>query len=118
YYVQYAHARAASILRETGTAHGAAAAGLELQPSERDLIRRLLDFPAEVEEAAARRAPHRIAGYALDLAQRFTAFYGHCRVKDAEPAELKAFRIGLVVATRDTLASALGLLGVSAPDHM
>ena len=117
YYVQYAHARAASILREVGEDWSTDAA-LELHPAERDLVRRLLDFPGEVTEAMTRRAPHRIAGYALDLAQRFTAFYGHCRVKDAEPAELKAFRIGLVVATRDTLASALGLLGVSAPDTM
>ena len=119
YYVQYAHARAASILRETGEEGRAdPRAGLELHPAERDLVRRLLDFPAEVSEAAARRAPHRIAGYALDLAQRFTNFYGHCRVKDAEPQELRAFRIGLVVATRRALASALGLLGVSAPDSM
>jgi arginyl-tRNA synthetase len=117
YYVQYAHARAASILREVGE-QWAAGTPLELHPAERDLVRRLLDFPAEVAEAATRRAPHRIAGYALDLAQRFTSFYGHCRVKDAEPPELKAFRIGLVVATRDTLASALGLLGVSAPQTM
>jgi arginyl-tRNA synthetase len=119
FYVQYAHARAASILREVGEDGRAdPSAGLELHPAERDLVRRLLDFPAEVAEAAERRAPHRIAGYALDLAQRFTTFYGHCRVKDAEPAELKAFRIGLVVATRDTLAQALGLLGVSAPETM
>ncbi|WP_037412171.1 arginine--tRNA ligase [Candidatus Solirubrobacter pratensis] len=117
FYVQYAHARAASILREVGE-EWAAESPLELHPAERDLVRRLLDLPAEVAEAAARRAPHRIAGYALDLAQRFTKFYDHCRVKDAEPPELKAFRIGLVVATRDTLAGALGLLGVSAPDSM
>jgi arginyl-tRNA synthetase len=117
FYVQYAHARAASILREVGE-EWAAETPLELHPAERDLVRRLLDYPAEVAEAAARRAPHRIAGYALDLAQRFTKFYDQCRVKDAEPAELKAFRIGVVVATRDTLASALGLLGVSAPDSM
>jgi arginyl-tRNA synthetase len=119
FYVQYAHARAASILREVGEdASASAGATLGLHPAERDLVRRLLDFPAEVSEAAARRAPHRIAGYALDLAQRFTTFYGQCRVKDAEPEELKAFRIGLVVATRRTLAQALGLLGVSAPDSM
>jgi arginyl-tRNA synthetase len=117
FYVQYAHARAASILREVGE-DWAGGAPPELHPAERDLIRRLLDYPGEVREAAERRAPHRIAGYALDLAQRFTNFYGHCRVKDAEPDELKRFRIGLVVATRDALASALGLLGVSAPETM
>jgi arginyl-tRNA synthetase len=118
FYVQYAHARAASILREVGEDAGPYGDDLELHPAERELVRRLLDFPREVLEAAERRQPHRIAGYALDLAQRFTNFYGHCRVKDAEPPELKAFRIGLVVSTKRTLAAALGLLGVSAPDSM
>jgi arginyl-tRNA synthetase len=118
FYVQYAHARAASILREVGEDIGPHGDGLELHPAERELVRRLLDFPRDVLEAAERRQPHRIAGYALDLAQRFTNFYGHCRVKDAEPPELKAFRIGLVLSTKRTLAAALGLLGVSAPDTM
>ncbi len=58
-------------------------------------MRKLLTFPAEVEEAAARRAPHRIATYALELGQAFAAFYRDCPVKDAEPEELKSFRIGL-----------------------
>ena len=118
FYVQYAHARAASILREVGEDVGPHGDDLELHPAERELVRRLLDFPRDVLEAAERRQPHRIAGYALDLAQRFTNFYGHCRVKDAEPPELKAFRIGLVLSTKRTLAAALGLLGVSAPDTM
>jgi arginyl-tRNA synthetase len=118
FYVQYAHARAASILREVGEDAGPHGDGLELHPAERELVRRLLDFPRDALEAAERRQPHRIAGYALDLAQRFTSFYGHCRVKDAEPPELKAFRIGLVRSTKRTLAAALGLLGVSAPDTM
>jgi arginyl-tRNA synthetase len=118
FYVQYAHARAASILRDVGETVAEHGDGLTLHPAERELVRRLLDFPRDVLEAAERRQPHRIAGYALDLAQRFTNFYGHCRVKDAEPEELKAFRIGLVLTTRRTLAAALGLLGVSAPDTM
>jgi arginyl-tRNA synthetase len=123
FYVQYAHARTVSILREVGemrVAEALASNGgeLTLHPAERELVRRLLGFPAEVAEAAERRAPHRVAGYALDLAQRFAAFYENCRVKDAEPEELKSFRVGLVVATRQTLATALGLLGVSAPDSM
>jgi arginyl-tRNA synthetase len=118
FYVQYAHARAASILREVGEDAGPHGDDLELHPAERELVRRLLDFPRDVLEAAERRQPHRIAGYALELAQRFTNFYGHCRVKDAEPPELKAFRVGLVLSTKRTLAAALGLLGVSAPDTM
>ena len=65
-----------------------------------------------------RRAPHRIATYALELAQTFTAFYRDCRVVGAEPRQLESFRLGLCVATRRTIARALGLLGVSAPDSM
>jgi len=118
FYVQYAHARAASILREVGDEVAPHGDDIELNAAERELVRRLLDFPRDVLEAAERRQPHRIAGYALDLAQRFTNFYGHSRVKDAEPPELKAFRIGLVRSTKRTLAAALGLLGVSAPDTM
>ena len=123
YYVQYAHARIASVLRKAGEERVAAAlalepAGLELQPAERELIKRLLAFPGEVAEAADRRAPHRIATYALELAQSFTAFYRDCRVVGAEPEELESFRIGLAVATKRTIARSLDLLGVSAPESM
>jgi hypothetical protein len=76
------------------------------------------EFPAEVEEAAARRAPHRIATYALELARAWAAFYRDCHVLRAETDDLKSFRIGLCVATRRTLARSLDLLGVSAPDSM
>jgi len=123
YYVQYAHARIARILERIGADAVEAAlaqepSGLELHPSERELVRKLLAFPAEVEEAAARRAPHRIATYALELAQAFAAFYRDCPVKDAEPEALRAFRIGLCVSAKRTLARALDLLGVSAPESM
>ena len=123
YYVQYAHARIARILEKIGAerveqALSETPSGLELHPSERELVRKLLTFPAEVEEAAARRAPHRIATYALELAQVFAAFYRDCPVKDAEPEALKSFRIGLSVSAKRTLARALDLLGVSAPESM
>jgi arginyl-tRNA synthetase len=123
YYVQYAHARTASILREVGAdavaqALAASPGGFALHPAERELVRRLLSFPHEVAEAAERRTPHRIAGYALELAQRLAVFYENCHVKNAEPESLRLFRIGLVVATQRTLARSLGLLGVSAPDSM
>jgi arginyl-tRNA synthetase len=123
YYVQYAHARIARILERIGAERVEQAladepSGLELHPAERELVRKLLTFPAEVEEAAARRAPHRIATYALELAQAFAAFYRDCPVKDAEPEALKSFRIGLSVSTKRTLARALDLLGVSAPESM
>ena len=102
--------------RETGDLRGAGA--YELQPSERALIKRLLAFPGEIAEAAGRRAPHRIAAYVLALAQDFTAFYEHCRVLDAEPASAESLRLALCVATRDTIARCLDLLGVSAPTEM
>jgi arginyl-tRNA synthetase len=89
-----------------------------LEDLERDLIKKLLAFPGEVGEAAARRAPHRITGYALELAQDFTAFYEHCRVIGVTPETLESARIALSAATQRTVALALGLLGVSAPDSM
>ena len=91
---------------------------LALEPAERELVKKLLAFPGEVAEAAERRAPHRIATYALELAQAFTAFYRDCRVVGAEPEELESFRIGLSVAAKRTIARSLDLLGVSAPETM
>ena len=90
----------------------------ELDPRERTLIKKLVSLPEEVAEAVERRGPHRIAGYALELAREFTAFYEHCRVVGAEPEEVESFRIALSVATQRTIALSLGLLGVSAPESM
>jgi arginyl-tRNA synthetase len=125
YYIQYAHARIASMLRRLPEerASGALAAdwGLAstpLEDIERDLIKKLLAFPDEVAEAALRRAPHRITGYALELAQDFTAFYERCRVIGVSPEALESLRVALSAATQRTIALALGLLGVSAPDAM
>ncbi|MEI2701097.1 MAG: arginine--tRNA ligase [Baekduia sp.] len=126
YYVQYAHARIARMLDKAGEARVAEAlessdgdVGLPaLEPAERRLIGLLLEFPAEIAEAAERRAPHRIASYALTLAQAFSAFYRDCLVVGAEPPALESARIRLSVATQRTLATALWLLGVSAPTSM
>jgi arginyl-tRNA synthetase len=124
YYVQYAHARIASVLAKAGeqrVAAALAAAGGQtqgLEPAERALVKKLLAFPAEVGEATERRAPHRIASYALELAQEFTAFYRDCRVVGAEPEALESFRLALSVATKRTIARSLDLLGVSAPESM
>ena len=124
YYVQYAHARIASILKRAGDERVAAAlaeagsfAG-ELDPSERTLIKKLLAFGDEVEEAAARRAPHRIAAYVLELAQTFTAFYRDCQVLGAEGEGVESFRLALGVAAKRTIARGLDLLGVEAPETM
>src|ERR1019366_6244818 len=123
YYVQYAHARIASILAKAGEARVAEALSQispvePLHPSERALLKRLLAFPAELADAAERRAPHRVASYALELAQEFTAFYRDCHVVGVEPRETEALRLALSVAARATIARALGLLGVSAPTQM
>ena len=69
-------------------------------------------------EAAERRAPHRIAAYALELAQDFTAFYRDCQVVGAEPEALESQRIALSVAAQRVIARSLDLLGVDAPDTM
>jgi arginyl-tRNA synthetase len=125
YYVQYAHARIASMLAKLGPervrAASAAPARLEREPlhaTERALIEQLLAFPSELTEAAERRAPHRIASYALALAQTFTAFYRDCHVVGAQPEALESFRIGLSVLSMRMIARCLGLLGVSAPTKM
>jgi len=123
YYIQYAHARIASMLRRlpAGRVEAAIAAdwdSVELQAPERDLIKKLVAFPAEVAEAAERRAPHRIAGYALELAQEFTAFYEACRVVGATPEAVESERVALSFAAQTTIALSLALLGVSAPDAM
>jgi len=125
YYVQYAHARIASVLAKAGEARVARALEADaggsvaaLEPAERELVKKLLAFPAEVAEAADRRAPHRITAYALELAQAFTAFYRDCRVVGAEPEGVESFRIALSVAAQRVIARSLGLLGVAAPDSM
>jgi arginyl-tRNA synthetase len=125
YYVQYAHARIASMLGKAGAERVAVAlaevggASVALHPSERALIKRLLAFPGEVAEAAVRRAPHRITTYALALAQDFAAFYRDCHVLGAEPAAVESLRIALCVAAGRTIACCLEeLLGVQAPREM
>ncbi|HLI60484.1 MAG TPA: arginine--tRNA ligase [Solirubrobacteraceae bacterium] len=128
YYIQYAHARIVTMLskldatRVTAALEGEGwAAGDDapsLEEAERALVRMLAEFPDEVAEAAERRAPHRIAAYALELAQHFTAFYRDCKVIGAQPASVEACRIALSQASRQVIAQALFLLGVSAPDSM
>jgi arginyl-tRNA synthetase len=132
YYVQYAHARIASILRKAADERGAAAtqagaiaaaaAGEDAvlapaEATERALVRRLLELPGEARTAAARRAPHRLCAYAMATAADFHAFYRDCRVVGAEPAT-EAARLGLCTATMRTIATTLELLGVSAPERM
>lgn len=124
YYVQYAHARIASILRKAGegseraATEGAPTPAMKLEPTERELIKRLLEFPDEVREAAARRAPHKICTYSTAVAADFHAFYRDCQVVGTEGEGVERSRLLLCLLSRRTIAGALGLLGISAPDRM
>jgi arginyl-tRNA synthetase len=123
YYVQYAHARISTMLGKLSQERLAAAlegewGAADLHDAERALTQKLVAFADEVLEAAVRRAPHRIASYALELARDFTAFYENCRVIGASPAEVESFRIALSTAAQGVIALSLGLLGVGAPEKM
>jgi arginyl-tRNA synthetase len=114
YYVQYAHARIAGILGNAGEA-GPSAEAADPAAEERDLIKRLVEFPDVVREATERRAPHAVPNYAIRLADDFHRFYHRHRVLASEQ---ETFRLGLCVATKAVLARALDLIGVEAPERM
>jgi arginyl-tRNA synthetase len=124
YYVQYAHARLASILRnadDLGIKLDEFDPGLLSHEREGDLLRALAEFPRVVATAAELREPHRIARYLEDTASAFHKFYDSCRVLprgDEEVEPVHKARLTLVGATRTVLANGLDLLGVSAPERM
>ena len=121
YYVQYAHARIASILRkavDTGLAPAAGVEGLLTGVPEAALARAIVRFPEIVEDAARTEETHGVTAYATELATQFHAFYRDARVVDADEPVRSAGRLALVSAARITLANALGLLGISAPESM
>ncbi|MGZ5128211.1 MAG: arginine--tRNA ligase [Actinomycetota bacterium] len=124
YYVQYGHARIASILRKA-TAQGVALrpideADLSLlrEEAELDLLRALAEVPAQIATAADLRAPYRLTHAAQDLAGRFHRFYAEHRVVDEQTTELTQARLWLCAGTKQALANLLTLLGVSAPERM
>jgi arginyl-tRNA synthetase len=123
YYVQYAHARISSVIRQ-GNEIGfsplpveEADLGLLTHPMEAALLRRLAAYEELVLTAARQRAPHRLTRYAEDLAAAFHRFYGECRVLTDDHA-LSSARWWLVHSTRQVLANILGLIGVDAPERM
>jgi arginyl-tRNA synthetase len=120
YYVQYAHARIASVVRfaeERGVAGGAADLAKLVEPEERALMLLLLHFPNVAAGAAEAREPHRLTTYAQELATAFHQFYHACRIVGEDPA-VSAARLELARATRTVLKNSLFLLGVSAPSSM
>jgi arginyl-tRNA synthetase len=123
YYVQYAHARIASILRKAGEGAEQRAAeadfeALPAEPAERGLIKRLCELSDEVAEAVERRAPHRLCAYGMEAARDFHAFYRDCQVIGAEGGGVEQARLGLCLLTKRAIARILGLLGISAPERM
>ena len=111
-YIQYAHARACSILAKAGTTGEVDQA---CDASERQLLQKLSEFPEVVEKAAREYLVHGICNYLYELAQEFNRFYEHNRVID-DPRQ--AIRLALVTRYRDTLASGLQILGIIAPEKM
>lgn len=124
YYVQYAHARIAALLRnseEKGfSVPPAGNARLELltNESEIDLMKKLADWPGEAARAGMLHEPHRLAAFATDLARLFHKFYTDCRVLDEENRDLSGARLVLVNASKRVLGNLLHTMGVTAPDRM
>jgi len=124
YYVQYAHARVASVLKQAGLARDEAAGKLrggDLSPLvsryEEPLLRRLADFPEEIALAAREFAPHQLTFYLKDLAQEFHSYYNAERFLVDDPRVREA-RLALIVAVGQVLRNGLAILGIEAPDEM
>jgi len=123
FYVQYAHARICSVIREFaaqgGDVAGLAAADLArlVAPSETALLKKLAEYPEMLAAAAATLAPHEVAFYLRDLAAAFHSYYGAERFL-VDDAGLARARLALLAATRQVIRNALALLGVDAPERM
>lgn len=121
YYVQYAHARIASILAKAadeGHSSDGGDTALLTHDAEQALLRQLLLLPEVVEKVVLELAPHHLPHYAQDLASAFHAFYTQCRVIQADEPALTKARLLLLQATQIVLARTLGLMGISAPSSM
>ncbi len=115
YYVQYAHARIASILRNAGGATISPDLAGPLAPEERELVKRLVELPGVAAEALEKRGPQGIPTYAIRVADDFHRFYHEHRVLESEQ---QSFRLGLCLATQRVIATCLHLVGVEAPERM
>jgi len=121
YYVQYGHARIASVLRKGGDIdYSDGDVSLLSHPMELALIRQMLRLPEVIEMAAERLAPHHLTYYATELASSFHAFYRDCRVVSSTPGdeEITRARLKLAAAAKLVLAGVLTVMGMSAPESM
>ena len=121
YYVQYAHARIAGILKLARERMPGADGGdvqLLTHPAELALIRKMLALPELVESMALTLEPHHLPHYAQELATSFHDFYEKCRVVDEENLDMSRARLRLVAAAKSVLSTTLSLMGMTAPDHM
>ena len=121
YYVQYAHARIASVITKAA-AEGHTSAGADTalltHEAEQTLLRKLLLLPEVIEKVVLELAPHHLTHYAQELAGAFHPFYTQCRVIQADQPDLTKARLRLLEATQTVLARTLGLMGISAPQQM
>jgi len=117
-YIQNAHVRAASILRKAGDYPDAANFEYKLEPLEVELIDLISRFPETVQQAAKEYRPLVMATYAYDLASTFHKFYHVVRVLQADTEYIRKARLRLIAATKQTLANALRLLAIEAPEKM
>ena len=124
YYIQYAHARVASVLRQLGerglthdVEHGMASFGKLTEPQEQQLIKRIGAYPELIRQCAAQRAPHSLVHYLRDLANDFHTYYSAHQFI-VEDSGTRDARLALALATQTVIRNGLKLLGVSAPDTM
>ena len=121
YYIQYAHARIASILRNAGGSwQGRRDLSLLTGEPELTLLRKMLELPEMIEKAATHLEPHHVPHYALELAAAFHTFYRQCRVLSSDPADaaISLARLRLVEAAGVVFANTLRTMGMSAPEQM
>lgn len=118
FYAQYAHARICTILKSSGDLQELDNYTRLVHAKEIELMKLLNEFPSVVADAAATRQVHKVPNYIHTLAQTFHSFYGAVKVKDESQPELTQERLHLLDATRITLANALDIIGVSAPESM
>ena len=116
YYVEYAHARICSILRDLGET-GTPKTTTNLEPSEKALLMCVAEFPEIVADAAKRYDPSKITKYLMNLAMLFHKFYTECRVKN-EDKEIENLRAAILRSAKTTIKNALALLKIDAPEQM